>query len=413
MDLGSIVWTAQLRFIVALILGFLVGLERESTKVDQKLVFGGVRTHPIISLFGFGCAWLYKLGTAGVLPIGLLCISVLTGIAYVAKIRSDRFGTTSEVSALLTFVTGALALLADIWIAMALGIVNTILLSEKAALESYVERLSKVEFLAAVKFLLVTVIIYPVLPNQDFTQFNINPIKIWQIVIIVSTLGFVGYLLEKRFGEKIGLWLSGILGGIVSSTAITISMGRMAKANADRAEGALQATLLASSVSYLRMLVLVWFISPLMFHALAVKFFIITLGGILLSLKMFHSEQVVKEAEITELQNPFEIKPAVVFGILFVAISVATGFVKTTIGNSGILGLSVLVGLTDVTPFIMTLSNNAGEINTVFTAAIILTMMSNTIAKAFYFGALSATNRKETTIKYGILALLHIPMLLF
>jgi uncharacterized membrane protein (DUF4010 family) len=398
---------------VALILGFLVGLERESTKVDQKLVFGGVRTHPIISLFGFGCAWLFKLGTAAVLPIGLLCISVLTGIAYIAKIRSDRFGTTSEISALLTFVTGALALLADIWIAMALGIVNTILLSEKAALESYVERLSKVEFLAAVKFLLVTVIIYPVLPNKDFTQFNINPIKIWQIVIIVSTLGFVGYLLEKRFGKKVGLWLSGILGGIVSSTAITISMGRMAKMNADRAEGALQATLLASSVSYLRMLVLIWFISPLMFHALALKFFIITLGGILLSLKMFHNEQVVKEAEITELQNPFEIKPAVVFGILFVAISVATGFVKATIGNSGILGLSVLVGLTDVTPFIMTLSNSAGEINTVFTAAIILAMMSNTIAKAFYFGALSTTNRKETAIKYGILALLHIPMLLF
>jgi len=202
MELGTIEWTVQLRFIVALALGFLVGLERESIKVDQKLVFGGVRTHPIISLFGFGCAWLYQIGATAMLPVGLLAIATLTGIAYVAKIRVDRFGTTSEVSALLTFITGALAMLVDVWIAMALGVMNTMLLSEKAMLESYVERLSKVEFLATVKFILVTVIILPVLPNHEFTQFHINPFKIWQIVIIVSTLGFVGYLLEKKFGSK-------------------------------------------------------------------------------------------------------------------------------------------------------------------------------------------------------------------
>ena len=229
MELGTIEWTVQLRFIVALALGFLVGLERESIKVDQKLVFGGVRTHPIISMFGFGCAWLYQIGATAMLPVGLLAIATLTGIAYVAKIRVDRFGTTSEVSALLTFITGALAMLVDVWIAMALGVMNTMLLSEKAMLESYVERLSKVEFLATVKFILVTVIILPVLPNHEFTQFHINPFKIWQIVIIVSTLGFVGYLLEKKFGSKLGLWMSGIFGGIVSSTAVTLSMGQYGK----------------------------------------------------------------------------------------------------------------------------------------------------------------------------------------
>jgi uncharacterized membrane protein (DUF4010 family) len=163
------------------------------------------------------------------LPAGLMAIATLTGISYVAKIRSEKFGTTSEISALLTFIVGALAMLVDIWIAMALGIVNTILLSEKGTMESYVDRLSKVEFLATIKFLLITLIIYPVLPNQDYTQFHINPAKIWQIVIIVSTLGFAGYLLEKKFGEKVGLWLSGLLGGIVSSTAVTVSVARMAR----------------------------------------------------------------------------------------------------------------------------------------------------------------------------------------
>ena len=87
--------------------------------------------HPIISLFGFGCAWLYKVGAVFMLPVGLLSVAALASIAYVAKIKVERYGTTSEFSALLTFVTGALALLVDVWIAMALGVVNTILLSEK------------------------------------------------------------------------------------------------------------------------------------------------------------------------------------------------------------------------------------------------------------------------------------------
>jgi len=107
MTLGTLEWTVELRFIIALMLGFLVGLERESIKIDRKLIFGGVRTHPIISMFGFGCAWLFQIGATFMLPAGLLAIATLTTIAYIAKIRSDRFGTTSEISALLTFITGA------------------------------------------------------------------------------------------------------------------------------------------------------------------------------------------------------------------------------------------------------------------------------------------------------------------
>jgi uncharacterized membrane protein (DUF4010 family) len=303
MTLGTIEWTIQLRFIVALALGFLVGLERESIKVDRKLVFGGVRTHPIISMFGFGCAWLSQIGATFMLPAGLLAIATLTGIAYVAKIRADRFGSTSEISALLTFITGALAMSVDVWIAMAMGIVNTMLLSEKAMLESYVERLSKVEFLATVKFLLVTLIILPVLPNQEFTQFHINPAKVWQIVIIVSTLGFVGYLLEKKFGPKVGLWLSGILGGIVSSTAVTLSVGRIARSNPERGSSALQAVLLASGMMYLRVMVLIWFINGAFLPNLWYRLVILAGIGVILSLRMFQKDSPGGKLETPELQD--------------------------------------------------------------------------------------------------------------
>ena len=413
MEFETIVWNVQLRFIIALALGFLVGLERESIKTDQKLVFGGVRTHPIISMFGFGCAWLYQIGATAMLPMGLLAISVLTGIAYVAKIRSDRFGTTSEVSALLTFITGALAMLVDVWIAMALGVINTMLLSEKAMLESYVERLSKVEFLATVKFILVTVIILPVLPNKEFTQFHINPFKVWQIVIIVSTLGFVGYLLEKKFGSRLGLWMSGIFGGIVSSTAVTLSMGRMARRDPARSESALQASLLASSVTYLRTLVLIWFINNSFIQMLWLRLVLLALIGMLLSIRVKRKESPALESEMTELQNPFEIRPALSFAFLFIALSIITGFVQNTMGNSGLLGLASIAGVSDITPFILSIVQGSDGTAHILTAAIVMVLMSNTIAKGIYFWSLSSSTRKETALKYSIYALMHIPFVLW
>jgi uncharacterized membrane protein (DUF4010 family) len=413
MELITIEWTIQLRFIVALALGFLVGLERESNKVDRKLIFGGVRTHPIISMFGFGCAWLFQIGATFMLPAGLLAIATLTGISYIAKIRSDRFGTTSEISALLTFITGALAMLVDIWIAMAIGIVNTMLLSEKAMLESYVERLSKVEFLATVKFLLVTLIVLPALPDQEFTSFHINPTTVWKIVIIVSTLGFVGYLLEKKYGSKVGLWLSGIFGGIVSSTAVTISVGRMARSNPARASSALQAALLASSIMYLRVMILIWFINGSFIPDLWYRLAILAGVGVILSLRMFRKESPAEKSESPELQNPFEIRPAIGFALLFVILSVVSGFVKSTAGNYGLLGLSAIVGVTDIDPFILSLVQGSNGTMPIITSAIILAMMSNTVAKAIYFGSLSPATRKETALKFFIFAIAHIPFIIW
>jgi uncharacterized membrane protein (DUF4010 family) len=218
----------ELRFAVALVLGFLIGLERETTKFEhKKLIIGDVRTFPIISMFGFGCAWLYKIGAVYILPLGLLTVCILAAIAYFAKIREGRLGFTSEITALLTFIIGSLALLADIWICMALGIINAILLSEKSELENFVAKLDKVEFLAVLKFLLVTLIIYPILPNTDFTQFKLNPARNWLIVMLVSSVGFVGSYLTNKLGSKVGLLLSGIMRGIESSIAVTISSRRI------------------------------------------------------------------------------------------------------------------------------------------------------------------------------------------
>ncbi|MEW6511969.1 MAG: MgtC/SapB family protein [Bacteroidota bacterium] len=407
----TIEWTVQLRFVVALALGFLVGLERESTKIEQqKLVFGGVRTHPLISLLGFGCAWLHNVGAEFFLPAGMLAMTVLTGIAYVAKIKSERYGSTSEVSALLTFVTGALALLVDIWAAMALGVFNTILLSEKARLETYVENLNKVEFLATLKFLLVTMIILPVLPDRPFTRFELNPTAIWRIVILVSSIGFVGYFLSKKFGERVGLWLSGLLGGIVSSTAVTIAVGRLAQTSPQRGARALQAAILAGSVMYLRILVLVAIVSPIFVDPLWWKLVVLSVVGLALSFRVTRDGGEEHEPP-PSLQNPFEITPALMFAVLFVVLLVATEMVRESMGLTGLYALGALVGVSDIDPFILSMIQ-VPSLGDIVVTAVLIAMMSNTVVKGVYFGFLVPGERRAVAWRYAVWAVAHVPLLL-
>ncbi len=395
-------WTTEMRFVVALVLGLLVGLERESSKSDHlSPIFAGVRTYPIISMFGFGCGWLFKAGASLALPAGMIALGSLAVITYMTKSKTGRYGATTEVSALLTFVVGALALLADVWLAMALSIANTVLLSEKAELETYVEKLNRAEFLAVLKFLVVTVIILPVLPNKEFTDFRLNPTKIWQTVILVSTVGFVGYFLSKRFGNRVGLWLSGILGGIVSSTAATIAVGRIAQRDPAHSANALQAAILAGSVMYLRVLALIAVINIECAALIWWKLLLLTAIGVAIAVSVKRSDAVNGQERPPTQPNPFELRPAIVFASLFVALSIVTYLVEQHAGTTGVLTLAGVVGVTDIDPFILSLAHNQATALRLIATAIMIAMMSNTAAKGFTSAVLSRDRRRDTLLRYA------------
>jgi uncharacterized membrane protein (DUF4010 family) len=411
--MNLIEWSDELRFLVAIALGFLVGLERESrgNELASKLT-AGVRTYTLISLFGFGCAWLYRLNVEFIIPIGIIVIGTMILAGYLAKQKSGAIGWTSEIAALLTFIVGVLSLVADIWIPMALGIFTTLLLSEKAQLEQYIDKLDKSEFLAVVKFLLVTLIILPALPDQNYTKYNLNPYRIWQIVILISSIGFVGYFLMKKFGEKVGLWLSGLMGGIVSSTAVSIAMGNIAKQDSSKALRAFQATILASSVMYLRILILIYFINSSIAFEIWWKLVILFFFGTVLAFIIHDKKDVEPAGPISSISNPFEIKPAVIFASLFVILSVVTILVKQFWGEGGLIGLSVVVGVTDIDPFILSIIDNQSLVINVVIASIIISMMSNTIIKGIYFGFLSKKLRKKVILYFAIWAAMH-PIMIF
>jgi len=404
----------ELRFVLALALGFLIGLEREhSGAARQSRVFAGVRTFTLVSLFGFACALLHQLGIAFVVPLGLLVVGGLAALEYVAKMRENRVGWTTEAAVLLTFAVGVLSLLAAPWVALALGIIGTLLLSEKSRLEHLVETLDSTEFLAVLKFLIVTALILPIVPDQAFTRFAINPRKLWLIVVMVSAVGFAGYFLIKKLGTKFGWWLSGLAGGIVSSTAVSVAAGRAAQKQPEQAGHALQAALLAGSVMYLRILALVGFLNAAFLPALWWKLGLLCVLGLGLAWRVPTEPHEPPRGAVNSLQNPFEILPALLFAVLFVVLMVTTRLVQDHFGPSALLGLAGVVGVVDIDPFILSLVQTNAEPARLLVAAILVAMMVNTLAKGIYFATLAGAVRGPALWRFTLWSALHLPLAFF
>lgn len=401
----------ELRFGLALALGFLIGLERERTGLaKQGRILAGLRTFTIVSLVGFACAWLHQAGVAFAVPAGLGAVTAFGIFEYYVKQRDNRVGWTTEAALLLTYAIGALSLLAPPWVPLALGIIGTLLLSEKARFEHLVAALDANEFFAVLKFLIVTALILPIVPNREFTEFRLNPHKLWLIVVMVSSVGFAGYFLIKKLGAKFGWWLSGLAGGIVSSTAVSVAAGRVAKQQPAQAHHALQAALLASGVMYLRILALVWFINAAFVPALAWKLGALSATGLVLAWLVRPREEAVQPGAVSTLQNPFEIVPALVFAALFVVLVVATKYVQAEFGASGMLVLAAIVGTVDIDPFILSLVQANKEVVPLLVSAILVAMMVNTAAKGIYFAVQADSVRRAALVRFGAWALLHVPL---
>ncbi|MBN2290509.1 MAG: DUF4010 domain-containing protein, partial [Candidatus Glassbacteria bacterium] len=298
-----------------------------------------------------------------------------------------------------------------IWLPLAIGIISAILLSEKTLIELYVESLKKFELFAILKFLVVTLLVLPLLPDKGYTQFNLNPTSTWKIVIIISSIGFAGYFLIRKLGSRHGLWLSGVLGGIVSSTAVSIAVGRIAQKVPESSRRALRSSLLASSVMYLRILVIIRIIGPAFLPFIWWK--LVALSGLGLVFSLYFRKRVAtsKGVDFSTLRNPFEITPAIIFASLFITLQVATSLVKDYFGNAGLYVLSFIVGVTDIDPFILSLVHGNPAVTKVLVDAIIISMMGNTLIKGIYFGGLAREARNQAFLRYGLWTLLHLPFL--
>jgi uncharacterized membrane protein (DUF4010 family) len=384
------------QIVLVLFLSFLIGLEREERKtVGGVYSFGGVRTFPLIGLIGYSMALV--AGTQ-LLPVavGFLVVAGFLLVAYWHKISTvQTAGVTTEISGLATYLMGALACYGHLWIATALGVASLLLLDLKAALEKLAVRIAPNEILTFTKFLLLSAVILPILPNQEFGPFHINPFKTWLVVVAISAVSYASYVLQKMTKGQGGVVLAALLGGAYSSTVTTVVMARRAKLE-KRPHLFAGGILIACGVMYLRLVILLALFNRQLMLLLYIPFLVLAClavgGGWLWSRWADKNTQEVQRE--FEPKNPLDLVTAIVFAGLFLVMLVATQLAVTYLGRTGVNTLAAIMGVSDVDPFIMGLTQAAGTL-TPFkeaAAAVAIAAASNNIAKGCY--AFSLADRK-------------------
>ena len=395
-----------LKILLVLFLSFLIGLEREEHKAVAKYYgFGGVRTFPLIGLIGYSLALLS--GTQLLpLTLGFLVVGSFLLLSYWHKLcTSEVAGVTSEMSGLATFLVGALVYYGHFWIATALSVASLLLLELKAVLERLATRIPPEEIFTFAKFLLLTAVVLPILPRQDFSRFHINPFKTWLVVVAVSTISYGSYVLQKVTKQRGGVVLAAILGGAYSSTATTIVLSRRAAREQQQPHLFAGGILIASGVMYVRLVALIAIFNRRLVATLAPAFLIIAtvaiVAGWLWSRRAEAGTEIKREFEP---KNPLELLAAFLFALLFLAMLAATQLAITYLGTTGVNSLAAIMGITDVDPFIMGMTQAAGTLTplTIAAAAVLIAAASNNLIKGVY--AYSLADRKTGIQSLGFLA---------
>jgi uncharacterized membrane protein (DUF4010 family) len=405
------------RILLTLFLCFLIGLEREEHReAVKRYSFGGVRTFPLIGLIGYAMA-LLSGGQLIPLTVGFAVIGSFLWLSYRHKLETyNEAGVTTEISGLVTYVVGALVSRDQFWIATTLAVLSILLLELKEFLESLSTKIPATEIFTFTKFLLLTFVILPIVPDKDYGPFAVNPFKAWLIVVAISGVSYGSYLLEKASKGKGGVRLAALLGGAYSSTFTTFVLARDSKeAKAPHCYSG--AILLASGVMYFRFLALIAFFNTELMRRLLWPFLILGTIGVAGGAAW---SNMVDEAEKTgdagyRTKNPLELASAFSLAIVFVAMLVATNAALVHFGRTGMYGLAVLSGLAPVDPFVMGLTQSAGKLIApgLAAAGVLVAAASNNFAKAIIALVLadSKTGRQSLVLLLSLTALGLLPLL--
>ncbi|MFA6053577.1 MAG: MgtC/SapB family protein [Methylobacter sp.] len=344
---------------VALAIGLLIGLERgwRTRARGEGMRVAGLRTYGLIGLLGGLCGLLAQ--QAGILLMGFAFLA-LTSVLLVAYSRSlDKFkdfSITSIIASQITFILGALTVFGHITLASASAVVITSLLGFKPLLHGWLNKLEEHELHATLKLLLISVVMLPILPNQDYGPWAaLNPYHIWLMVVLIAAVSYMGYFAIKIVGNRHGPVLTGALGGLVSSTAVTVNLSRLATHH-PASERALSAGVLtACATMFLRTLLLSSVINPGLFQglllALAVMSGVTYFAAFLLwrNARAFRTEEVV-------LKNPFQLGMALKFGVFLLSVMLLSKLLIMYYGDMGAYFLAAASGLADVDPITLTMS---------------------------------------------------------
>ncbi|ELZ22982.1 MgtC/SapB family protein [Natrinema limicola] len=372
------------RVTIAFGIGALIGLEREQS--ESGGTFAGSRTFPLFALYGA----LVQAFFPTLLPIAVGTLVVPLTVAYLGKIWFEGdIGLTTVMAVLLTVILGALTTHSErgAILAVVVGGVITVLLSAKGPIHDFVDRIGEAERRASIKFILVVLVVFPLLPDRELdVALGLNPQFIWLMVVFVTGLSFAAYVLSRTIGTERGIALTGILGGFVSSTATTVSMAERASADRSLSQLCAFSTIVASIVMFPRALIEVAVVNRNLLPHVAVPLAVMTALGATIAAVVYWRATTKRDEEAkTDLTNPFQLRPALFFGAVFAAVLLVSESAHSLLGESGVYATAFVSGLADVDAITLTLSRLAADgtiSNHVAATGIVIGAIANTIVKA-------------------------------
>lgn len=352
MDLNTLFF----KLAIAVGLGLLVGLERE----QASKTLGGIRTFPMATVLGSLCALLAQFYGGWIVAVGLVALCGLAFMANLGEMRSSPLtwhpGLTTEIAMLLMFGVGAYLMVGSREVAVAIGSGVAILLHSKGRLHGVAQKLGANDLRAMMQFALISFIILPILPNRTFGPYAVfNPRTTWFMVVLIVGISLSGYIAYKLFGARAGLVLSGVLGGLISSTATTVSYARRsATSPALSGVGALVVAI-ASSIVFFRLLVEIATVAPRFLSVAGPPILLLGLLLVAASLALWLRSRSDGDT-LPPQENPSELRAAIVFALIYSVVLFAVAMVKEAFEGRGLFLVAVVSGLTDVDAITLSVS---------------------------------------------------------
>lgn len=357
---------------------------------------GGVRTFPLLALAGAGLYFIEPARALGFVA-GLLVLGAWLYGFYVDHLAASRAAGAVDAELmvpacnLLAFLLGPVTFLQPIWVPIGLTVIAVLLLGARDRLHALAERLPPGETATAGKFLILTGIVLPLLPNHPVSALTtITPYQVWLAVVAVSTLSYGSYLLQRYVWPSHGIWLAAIFGGLYSSTATTVMLARRA-GELGRPGGELQAGIVvATALMYFRLAIVIAIFNLDLARALALPLAALCLIALAAALLCRRATPASGAADTILAGpapgNPLELSAALLFAAVFVVVSLATSWARTRLGHDGVLFLAAIVGVTDIDPFVLSLAQGGGGGLRVadLAAAVLVATSSNNLLKAAY-----------------------------
>ncbi|OQW97856.1 MAG: hypothetical protein BWK77_00715 [Verrucomicrobia bacterium A1] len=386
-------------FAIALFIGALMGVEREKRIAEKGFGIGGIRTFVLMAEAGAVAAWLTtELHAPWIFAAALVVVSAMVMGGYLLQARShpDSLGLTTEVAAVVTFLLGGVTLFGHREIAVALGILNSALLAYRTPLHTLVGRIGQADLYAALKLLIATFIVLPLLPDRTIDPWGVvNPYKAWVLVILISGMSLLGYVAMRWLGPARGTALTGLFGGLVSSTAVSLSFARESRdaAAASRGAGPLAAGLALSwAVMFVRVLVILAVVFPPLLRSLAVPFGAMLAVCVVAAALLMRGGRAGPPGRDVPLQNPFSLKAAIQFAAFFTFVMLVVKGIQSVAPGQGVYAVAALAGLTDADVIALSMAQMARDSAAVHVAAlaIVIAVVANTVAKCGIVAALGS-----------------------